>query len=702
MLVPVLTVAENILLGDETMANRDLPRSERGPPSDRRARSALRIRDRPRREGRLALGRLAAAGRDPQGPLPGGADPRPRRADGSADAAGDERDLRRPPAPARRGPQHHLHQPQAVRGPRDRGPDHGHPPRPGRRRADAVRDGRGRPRRADGRPRGPADRGPRREPPGRSCPQGGRPQVQHDRGREVVRGVASRSGPARSSASPAWPATARTSWSRRHGAARPSAGRIVARRPGRHGRVARGSCTSLGVSFVPADRHRFGLVLSFPLTDNLVLTDYYAAPYARGPSAKRRRDPDAGRRGDRAVRRPHALARRDRRDPVGRQPAEGRRGARIRPRPAAARARPADTRPRRRQRRIHPSPDDREARCGHRRAPRVGGARRGARAVRSDRRHVSGPARGRPRRARPPTRSRSACSWRPEARGTGASSHRIADAACPRDRAGSLPAARPVGAIVLALLVGAVVIIVTSPLITGQFDVSLPITTYGALSRGRSCRSTGSSIRSSAATPLILVGLAVGLCFKAGLFNIGGQGQFLIGAVTAAAGGAPPRRAPPIIAIPAGDRRRGAAGRLRLHPRLPQGVHRRTRSRHHDHAQLHRDPDRVLRRPAHSGPRRLDRPHPGRRECRPADHHQPGHRSRRPPRHPLPVHRGRGHLLAALPNHARLRDPDRGCESRCRPVRGHATAATDHPHDESPASSRASPAPRTSSAWPAT
>jgi ABC-type uncharacterized transport system ATPase subunit len=36
------------------------------------------------------------------------------------------------------------------------------------------------------------------------------------------------------------------------------------------------------VSFVPADRHRFGLVMSFPLTDNLILTDYYAAPYSRG------------------------------------------------------------------------------------------------------------------------------------------------------------------------------------------------------------------------------------------------------------------------------------------------------------------------------------------------------------------------------------------------------------------------------------
>ncbi|HEY3071446.1 MAG TPA: ABC transporter ATP-binding protein [Candidatus Limnocylindrales bacterium] len=37
-----------------------------------------------------------------------------------------------------------------------------------------------------------------------------------------------------------------------------------------------------GVAYVPADRHRFGLVLSFPLADNLVLTDYYRRPYARG------------------------------------------------------------------------------------------------------------------------------------------------------------------------------------------------------------------------------------------------------------------------------------------------------------------------------------------------------------------------------------------------------------------------------------
>jgi simple sugar transport system ATP-binding protein len=38
-----------------------------------------------------------------------------------------------------------------------------------------------------------------------------------------------------------------------------------------------------GMSFVPGDRHRFGLVLSFPLEDNLVLTQYDEPPYARGP-----------------------------------------------------------------------------------------------------------------------------------------------------------------------------------------------------------------------------------------------------------------------------------------------------------------------------------------------------------------------------------------------------------------------------------
>jgi general nucleoside transport system ATP-binding protein len=37
-----------------------------------------------------------------------------------------------------------------------------------------------------------------------------------------------------------------------------------------------------GVGYVPGDRHRFGLILSFPVYDNLILTSYYRAPFARG------------------------------------------------------------------------------------------------------------------------------------------------------------------------------------------------------------------------------------------------------------------------------------------------------------------------------------------------------------------------------------------------------------------------------------
>jgi general nucleoside transport system ATP-binding protein len=37
-----------------------------------------------------------------------------------------------------------------------------------------------------------------------------------------------------------------------------------------------------GVGYVPADRHRFGLVLSFSIADNLVLTAYHRPPFARG------------------------------------------------------------------------------------------------------------------------------------------------------------------------------------------------------------------------------------------------------------------------------------------------------------------------------------------------------------------------------------------------------------------------------------
>jgi simple sugar transport system ATP-binding protein len=41
--------------------------------------------------------------------------------------------------------------------------------------------------------------------------------------------------------------------------------------------------TELGVAHIPEDRQRDGLVLSFPIYDNLVLNTYYLSPFARGP-----------------------------------------------------------------------------------------------------------------------------------------------------------------------------------------------------------------------------------------------------------------------------------------------------------------------------------------------------------------------------------------------------------------------------------
>ena len=37
-----------------------------------------------------------------------------------------------------------------------------------------------------------------------------------------------------------------------------------------------------GLGYVPGDRQKYGLVLGFPISDNLVLTQYYSAPFARG------------------------------------------------------------------------------------------------------------------------------------------------------------------------------------------------------------------------------------------------------------------------------------------------------------------------------------------------------------------------------------------------------------------------------------
>jgi simple sugar transport system permease protein len=94
-------------------------------------------------------------------------------------------------------------------------------------------------------------------------------------------------------------------------------------------------------------------------------------------------------------------------------------------------------------------------------------------------------------------------------------------------------------AIVLGLLVGAILIII-SGLIgpAATFDPTLPITAYGALLEGSLSNPKAIANVLNSATPLVFAGLSVAFGFRAGLFNIGANGQLLVGAFCAAIVGA--------------------------------------------------------------------------------------------------------------------------------------------------------------------
>jgi simple sugar transport system permease protein len=111
------------------------------------------------------------------------------------------------------------------------------------------------------------------------------------------------------------------------------------------------------------------------------------------------------------------------------------------------------------------------------------------------------------------------------------------------------PLVLPAAALVLALITGAIFIAVSSPLVEDRFDWGLPLQAYGALISGSLLSPSGWIDTLVNATPLILAGLSVGICFKAGLFNIGAQGQTLIGALAAAAAGSALAEQPAPLAI---------------------------------------------------------------------------------------------------------------------------------------------------------
>ena len=84
----------------------------------------------------------------------------------------------------------------------------------------------------------------------------------------------------------------------------------------------------------------------------------------------------------------------------------------------------------------------------------------------------------------------------------------------------------PLVAVLLALLIGAIILIASG---------ANPIDAYAALIQGAFGSSMALGRTLEKATPLIFSGLAVAFAFKGGLFNIGAQGQLLLGALVAAA-----------------------------------------------------------------------------------------------------------------------------------------------------------------------
>jgi simple sugar transport system permease protein len=129
----------------------------------------------------------------------------------------------------------------------------------------------------------------------------------------------------------------------------------------------------------------------------------------------------------------------------------------------------------------------------------------------------------------------------------------------------------PLASILLALLVGSLLIVASSLATGDSLNPALPLIAYEALIEGslgfsfldlddgaisfalsvdgeRAGRALTSTV--VAAAPLVMTGLAVGLGFKAGLFNIGGTGQVLVGGFSAALVGAAVADQPVILAVP--------------------------------------------------------------------------------------------------------------------------------------------------------
>lgn len=104
--------------------------------------------------------------------------------------------------------------------------------------------------------------------------------------------------------------------------------------------------------------------------------------------------------------------------------------------------------------------------------------------------------------------------------------------------------AMPALAILTAFLLGGIVIWVTSGQLSTVFDA------YGGLIRGAFFKQRGFSETLVAMTPYVFLSLGLAVGFKSGLFNIGVEGQFYIGAISAAFVGQVTNGLPAIIHLP--------------------------------------------------------------------------------------------------------------------------------------------------------
>ena len=86
----------------------------------------------------------------------------------------------------------------------------------------------------------------------------------------------------------------------------------------------------------------------------------------------------------------------------------------------------------------------------------------------------------------------------------------------------------PIFAVVVALVLGALIMLATGvgSATIGKSFVALAVGSVGSLN--------AISETLTAAIPLVLAGLGLGLGFRAGLFNIGAEGQLLMGGMAAA------------------------------------------------------------------------------------------------------------------------------------------------------------------------